>query len=307
MRIGVDLGGTKIEAVALSGDGAVAARRRVATPRDDYPATLDAIAALVLEVEREAGGAPATVGVGMPGAISPATGLVKNANSVWLNGRALAVDLAGRLPRPLRFANDANCFALSEASDGAAAGARVVFGVIVGTGVGGCVVMNGQAWTGPNAIGGEWGHNPLPWPQPGEWPGPPCYCGKTGCIETFLSGPGLTRDHEDTSGRRAEAAAIVAAAEAGDPEAAATLDRYEDRMARALAGVVNVLDPDVIVLGGGMSNVARLYAAVPARWGRYVFSDRVDTRLVPPKHGDASGARGAAWLWSLEESAAQLR
>jgi len=304
MRIGVDLGGTKIEAIALASSGAVAARRRVATPRDDYPATLDAVAALVLEVEREAGSGPATVGVGMPGALSPATGLVKNANSVWLNARPLAADLAARLPRPLRFANDANCFALSEASDGAAAGARLVFGVIVGTGVGGGVVMDGRVWTGPNAIGGEWGHNPLPWPQAGEWPGPPCYCGKTGCIETFLSGPGLARDHAQTGAPPLDAAAIVSRAAEGDAAAAAAIDRYEDRMARALAGVINVLDPDVIVLGGGMSNVARLYAAVPARWGRYVFSDRVDTRLVPPKHGDSSGARGAAWLWSVEEGAA---
>ena len=306
MRIGVDLGGTKIEAIALAGDGAVRARRRVATPRDDYDATLDAVSRLVLDVEREAG-QRATVGIGMPGAISPASGRVKNANSVWLNGRPLAEDLARRLPRPLRFANDANCFALSEAKGGAAAGARVVFGVIVGTGVGGGWVVDGRVWTGPNAIGGEWGHNPMPWPEKGEWPGPPCYCGKTGCIETFLSGPGLTFDHRQATGEDAEAAAIAARAAAGDAAALATLDRYEDRMARALAGVINIVDPDVIVLGGGMSNIASLYAGVPRRWPRYVFSDRVDTRLLPPAHGDASGARGAAWLWTAEESAAQLR
>ena len=300
MRIGVDLGGTKIEAVALADDGAAVARRRVATPRDDYDATLEAISRLVQGVEREAG-ERGTVGVGMPGAISPATGLVKNANSVWLNGRPLAEDLARRLPRPLRFANDANCFALSEASDGAAAGARVVFGVIVGTGVGGGLVLDGRVWTGPNAIAGEWGHNPLPWALAGEWPGPPCYCGKTGCIETFLSGPGLARDFRQATGNDADAATVVAHAGAGDPAATAALDRYEDRMARALAGVINIVDPDVVVLGGGMSNIARLYADVPRRWGRYVFSDRVDTRLVPPAHGDASGARGAAWLWSVEE------
>jgi len=303
MRIGVDLGGTKIEAVALADGGAVAARRRVATPRDDYDATLDAVARLVQDVEREAG-QRGTVGVGMPGAISPATGVVKNANSVWLNGRALAQDLARRLPRPLRFANDANCFALSEASDGAAASARVVFGVIVGTGTGGGLVVGGRVWTGPNAIAGEWGHNPLPWPAPGEWPGPSCYCGKTGCIETFLSGPGLARDHREATGEEAHSETIAAHADAGDAAAMAALDRYEDRMARALAGVINIVDPDVIVLGGGMSNIGRLYAGVPRRWPRYVFSDRVDTRLVPPMHGDASGARGAAWLWTIEESAA---
>jgi len=301
MRIGVDLGGTKIEAIALGDNGAVLARRRVATPRDDYPATLDAIAGLVVDLEREAGGT-GTVGIGMPGALSPATGRVKNANSVWLNGRPLAEDLARRLRRPLRFANDANCFALSEASDGAAAGARAVFGVIVGTGVGGGLVLHGRVWTGPNAVAGEWGHNPLPWPGGDEWPGPPCYCGKTGCIETFLSGPGLARDHRQATGEEGDAAAIAARAESGEAPALATLDRYEDRMARALAGVINVLDPDVIVLGGGMSNISRLYSGVPTRWLRYVFSDRVDTRLLPPAHGDASGARGAAGLWSVAES-----
>ena len=306
MRIGVDLGGTKIEAVALGHDGAARARRRVATPRGDYDATLDAVSRLVLEVEREAG-ERATVGVGMPGAISPATGVVKNANSVWLNGRRLAEDLGRRLPRPLRFANDANCFALSEAQDGSAAGARMVFGVIVGTGVGGGLVVDGRVWTGPNAVGGEWGHNPLPWPEGGEWPGPPCYCGKTGCIETFLSGPGMARDHREATGEQAEAAGIAARAAAGDPAAIATLNRYQDRMARALAGVINIVDPDVVVLGGGLSNVASLYVDVPRRLPRYVFSDRVDTRLLPPAHGDSSGARGAAWLWTAEESAAQLR
>ena len=306
MRIGIDLGGTKIEGVVLSDGGALAARRRVATPRGDYAATLAAVARLVLDLERDAGGR-GTVGVGMPGAISPATGVVKNANSVWLNGRALAEDLGRALPRPLRFANDANCFALSEAKGGAAAGARAVFGVIVGTGVGGGLVIDGRGWTGPNAIAGEWGHNPLPWPAAGEWPGPPCYCGKTGCIETFLSGPGLARDHGQATGEATDAAAIAARADAGDVAAVATLDRYEDRLARALAAVINVLDPDVIVLGGGMSNVRRLYAGVPRRWTRYVFSDRVDTRLLPPAHGDASGARGAAWLWSLEESIGALR
>jgi len=306
MRIGVDLGGTKIEGLALSAEGAVTARLRVPTPRDDYAATLEAVARLVLELERDAGGT-GTVGVGMPGAISPATGRVKNANSIWLNGRPLAEDLQRLLPRPLRFANDANCFALSEAKDGAAAGVRAVFGVIVGTGVGGGLVIDGTVWTGANAIAGEWGHNPLPWPEAGERPGPPCYCGKTGCIETFLSGPGLARDYREATGTSAEASAIAAEAQGNDASARAALARYEDRMARALAGVMNVVDPDVIVLGGGMSNVGRLYANVPLRWGRYVFSDRVDTRLLPPAHGDASGARGAAWLWSAEEAAAHRR
>ena len=295
-RIGIDLGGTKIEAAVLADDGSVRARRRVATPRDDYPATLRSIAALVEDLEAEMGSA-AVVGVGMPGTISPATGLVKNANSVWLNGHPLAEDLRRVLPRPLRFANDANCFALSEAVDGAAAGAGAVFGVIVGTGTGGGVVVHGRIWTGPNAIAGEFGHNPLPWPNVDEGPGPLCYCGQTGCIETYLSGPGLSRDHERATGQSLDAAGIAARAASGDLAAEATLRRYEDRMARALASVVNILDPDVVVLGGGLSNLSRLYAAVPRLWTRYVFSDRVDTRLVSPRHGDSSGVRGAAWLW----------
>ncbi len=295
-RIGIDLGGTKIEAAVLGDDGAVRARRRVATPRDDYAATLRSIAALVEDLEAEMGSA-AVVGVGMPGTISPATGLVKNANSVWLNGRPLADDLRRVLPRPLRFANDANCFALSEAVDGAAAGAGAVFGVIVGTGTGGGVVVNGRIWTGPNAIAGEFGHNPQPWPNLDEGPGPQCYCGQTGCIETYLSGPGLSRDHERTTGQTLDAAGIAVRAASGDMAAEATLRRYEDRMARALASVVNVLDPDVVVLGGGLSNLSRLYVTVPRLWTRYVFSDRVDTRLVSPRHGDSSGVRGAAWLW----------
>ena len=301
VRIGVDLGGTKIEAAALDADDRVVLRRRVPTPRDDYAATLAVVAELIEGLERELG-LRATVGVGMPGALSPATGLVKNANSVWLNGQPLAQDLERRLRRPLRFANDANCFTLSEARDGAAAGARTVFGVIVGTGTGGGLVVDGRIWTGPNAIAGEWGHNPLPWPRAGEWPGPPCYCGKTGCIETFLSGPGLVRDHRTVTGEALGAVEVAARAARGDPAAVATLARYEDRMARALAAVINVVDPDVIVLGGGMSNLEPLYAAVPCLWGPYVFSDRVDTRLVPPRHGDASGVRGAAWLWDAEGS-----
>jgi fructokinase len=295
-RIGVDLGGTKIEAIALADDGSIPVRLRVATPRHDYRGTLESIAQLVREIESRIG-RQASVGVGMPGAISPATGLVKNANSTWLNGKALSEDLSALLDRPIRFANDANCFALSEASDGAAAGASCVFGVIVGTGTGGGVVVNGRVLTGINAIGGEWGHNPLPAPMADELPGPACYCGRRGCIETFLSGPGLARDHERATGLSLEPAEIAGRADAGEPEATATLERYEDRMARALGSIINVVDPDVIVLGGGMSNIARLYDRVPARWSRYVFSDRVDTRLVPPRHGDSSGVRGAAWLW----------
>lgn len=300
MRIGIDLGGTKIEALALDRDGVERVRRRVPTPRGHYAATLAAITTLVEGLERELGEA-ARVGIGMPGALSPASGLVKNANSVWLNGRPLRQDLERLLLRPLRFANDANCFALSEARDGAGAGARVVFGAIVGTGTGGGIAVEGRILTGPNAVAGEWGHNPLPWPRPGEWPGPPCYCGRTGCIETFLSGPGLARDHREATGETLDAGAIAARAAAGDERCAATLARYEERMARALASVINLLDPDVIVLGGGLSNLARLYGSVPGLWDAWVFSDRVDTPLRPPRHGDASGARGAAWLWEPDE------
>jgi fructokinase len=299
LRLGIDLGGTKIEAAALASTGEMLARRRIPTPRNDYRATLEAIAGLVSDLEREVG-ERGSVGVGMPGAISPATGLVKNANSTWLNGQPLAEDLITLLERPVRFANDANCFALSEAHDGAGAGAHVVFGVIVGTGTGGGIVVGGHVLTGPNAVAGEWGHNPLPWPDASELPGPACYCGRRGCIETFLSGPGLRRDYFEATGVDVEPVEIVR--RAGDGEAAqrganAALERYEDRMARALATTINTLDPDVIVLGGGMSNIRRLYDNVPSRWGRYVFSDRVDTKLVPPLHGDSSGVRGAAWLW----------
>jgi fructokinase len=295
LRIGVDLGGTKIEAAALDETGREVVRRRIAAPRDDYPLTVETIARLVEEVEREAG-ARGRVGVGMPGAISPASGLVKNANSTWLNGRPLAEDLPRRLGRPVRLANDANCFALSEAWDGAAAGERVVFGVIVGTGTGGGIVVDGRVLTGANAIAGEWGHNPLPWPRDAETPGPSCYCGRSGCVETFLSGPGLARDYAEHAGRERLPAEIVAAAE-HDPQAEAALARYEDRLARALASVVNLLDPDVVVLGGGLSNLGRLYRSVPRLWSSFVFSDRVATRLLPPRHGDASGVRGAARLW----------
>jgi fructokinase len=296
MRIGIDLGGTKIEAIALGDDGSVRCRRRIPVPRHDYDATLMAVTVLVREIEHELG-CGGTVGVGMPGVISPASGLVKNANSTWLNGRPLGRDLQQRLGRPVRFANDANCFALSEATDGAAAGAGVVFGVIVGTGTGGGVVVHQRVHTGANAIAGEWGHNPLPWPRPGEWPGPVCYCGRTGCIETFLSGPGLARDYAEDGLKPISAVEISTRLEEGEPRALACLERYEDRMARALATVINLLDPDVIVLGGGLSNLSRLYTSVPRLWGAFVFSDRVDTTLVRAAHGDSSGVRGAAWLW----------
>jgi fructokinase len=303
MRIGIDLGGTKIEAIGLDDAGRELARRRVPTPQHDYPATVEAIANVVEIIEKETG-KRGTVGVGMPGALSPATGLVKNANSTWLIGQALDRDLSARLGRPVRFANDANCFALSEAVDGAAAGARVVFGVIVGTGTGGGVVVDRKVLTGPNAIAGEWGHNPLPWPRGGEWPGPPCYCGKTGCVETFLSGPGLARDYRAATGEEVTGPEIVARAERGEAAANASLERYEDRMARALTVVLNIVDPDVVVLGGGMSQIARLYEAVPRIWQEWAFSDRVDTPLRPPVHGDSSGVRGAAWLWGEGEEPA---
>jgi fructokinase len=233
----------------------------------------------------------------MPGAISPATGLVKNANSTWLNGRSLAEDLTNRLARPLRLANDANCLALSEAADGAAIGHAVVFAVIIGTGTGGGVVVNGQPVVGANAIAGEWGHNPMPWPEADEWPGPSCYCGRTGCIETFLSGPGMSRDHYRATGDELEALTIAARACAGDAVAGATLARYQHRLARALASIVNVLDPGVIVVGGGLSNIDQLYTRVPELWTEYVFSDHVATKLVKAMYGDSSGVRGAAWLW----------
>src|SRR5262245_53021956 len=300
MRIGVDLGGTKIEAVALDRDGRERARRRVPTPRDRYALTLAAITTLVEGLERETG-EPARVGIGMPGTLSPATGLVKNANSVWLNGRPLRQDLERLLHRPLRFANDANCFALSEARDGAGAGGRVVFGVILGTGTGGGIVVDGRVLTGPNAVAGEWGHNPLPWPRADERPGPACYCGRSGCVETFLSGPGIARDHLAATGEALDTTTIAARAAEGDAPCETTLGRYEERLARALATVVNLLDPDVIVLGGGLSNLARLYHRVPEQWGAWVFSDRVDTPLRPPAHGDSSGVRGAAWLWEAAE------
>lgn len=289
-RIGVDLGGTKIEVIALDERGREAVRRRVATPRDDYAATVNAVRDLVHEVEKHIG-EKGSVGVAIPGALSRVTGLVKNANSTWLIGKPLKEDLEQALGREVRLANDANCFALSEAVDGAGEGADVVFGVILGTGVGGGIVVRGEVLTGPNAIAGEWGHNPLPLPREADLPLPACYCGRAGCIETYLSGPGLAADHARSTGKRLTPQEIVA-------KGGEAMARYEERLARALASVINVLDPDVVVLGGGMSNVARLYTEVPRHWERYVFSDHVATRLARNVHGDSSGVRGAAWLWN---------
>ncbi len=296
LRIGIDLGGTKIEVIALDQQGQTLARERVPTPQKDYLATVQAVADLVHRIERRLG-EKGQVGIAMPGALSPATHLIKNANSTWLIGQPLDHDLSVALQRPVKLTNDANCFALSESVDGAAAGAAVVFGIIIGTGTGGGIAIHQHVLEGINAIAGEWGHNPLPWPQPEELPGPSCYCGQHGCIETFLSGPGMARDYQTITGQTRSSPDIVALAETGDKEATACLLRYTDRLARGLASIINVLDPDVIVLGGGMSNMSHLYTEVPRLWGQYVFSDRVDTVLKPAKYGDSSGVRGAAWLW----------
>ena len=301
LRIGIDVGGTKIEGAVIDESGTVQLRRRTSSPAGDYRATIAAIVTIIGDIERDLG-VTASVGIGIPGAISPATGLVKNANSTWLIGRPLQRDLETALSRPVRLANDANCFALSEATDGAAAGVETVFGVILGTGVGGGIAVNGQIQVGANAIAGEWGHNPLPWPEPDEMPGPPCWCGRSGCIETFLSGPGLAADHRRHTGRSLTAREIAHTAEIGDPNCRAALARYSDRLARGLALVINVIDPEAIVLGGGLSAIGMLYDDVPRRWQRYVFSDRVLTRLLAPTHGDSSGVRGAAWLWLPEPS-----
>jgi len=298
-RLGIDLGGTKIEILALDAQGAERFRERVPTPQGDYPATLRAIATLVENAER-ALGASATVGIGTPGSISRATGLLRGSNSVCMNGQPIRRDLEQVLGRPVRITNDANCFALSEASDGAGQGANVVFGVILGTGVGGGVVVGGRVLDGPNAIAGEWGHNPLPWPRDDERPGDYCFCGHHGCIETFLSGPSLARDHFRATGESLTTHEIVAHAAQGNEPSVASLARYEERLARALSHVINILDPDAVVLGGGLSNIDSLYFDVPKLWGAWVFSDRVDTRLLKHVHGDASGVRGAAWLWPRE-------
>ncbi len=302
MRIGIDLGGTKTAALALAADGTELARRQVPTPAGDYAAIVRMIAGLVAALEQETG-RRGSVGVGIPGALSPISGLVKNANTTALIGRPFDRDLAAALGRPVRLANDANCFTLSEATDGAGAGLATVFGVILGTGCGGGISVRGQLIVGPNAVAGEWGHNPLPWANAEEFPGPPCYCGRRGCIETFVSGPGLSRDHLAQTGETCTAAEIAARAEAGEESALASLERYEGRLARALSGVVNLLDPDVIVLGGGLSGIARLYRTVPDLLCRHAFSLDVGTVLRPARHGAASGVRGAAWLWPAEAPA----
>ncbi|MDR3514364.1 MAG: ROK family protein [Azospirillaceae bacterium] len=299
-RIGIDLGGTKIEGIVLDRDGRAWARRRIATPRDDYDGTIAAIRDLVLALEREVAGT-GTVGVGIPGALSPATGMIKNANSRWLNGRPLDRDLTAALARPVRLQNDANCFAVSEATDGAAAGHAVAFAVILGTGCGGGIAIGGRPLTGHNAIAGEWGHTPLPWMTADEYPGPACYCGHCGCIESWLCGPGMAADHQRHTGETVTAADIAQRSAAGDAHAAATLDRYVDRLARALSTVVNILDPDIIVLGGGVSNITALYDRVPPLLRRAAFSDQIDTPILRAQHGDSSGVRGAAWLWPLAD------
>jgi len=295
MQIGIDLGGTKIEAIALDATGRELARLRVATPRA-YTDTITAISSLVTRLE-VATGQHGTVGIGIPGAVEPNTGLVKNANSVWLIGQPLGADLAVRLRREVRLDNDANCFALSEASDGAAAGAEVVFGVIMGTGVGGGIIVRGRGLAGRNLIAGEWGHNPLPWPRPDELPGPACYCGKHGCIESWISGPAVAADHQRVTGHALSTPDIIAAAESGDHAALATRARLISRTARGLATVINLLDPDVIVLGGGLSNVPRIADDIATQLPAWVFSGRVHTVIVRNRHGDSSGVRGAAWLW----------
>ena len=292
MRLGIDLGGTKTEIIALDQTGEVLLRRRAATPREDYAATLRSIAELVRSAETELG-QRGTIGIGIPGGESLANGLIRNANSTWLNGRPLRADLEDLLKRPVRLMNDANCFALSEATDGAASGASPVFGVILGTGVGGGIVIDGRPLLGANAIAGEWGHNPLP----GEADPLPCWCGRRGCIERYLSGPALLFDHRRAGGVADRVEQIVEQAQAGDALCVATLERYQARLARALATVINLLDPQVIVLGGGLSNIALLYERVPALWGEYVFCDSVATLLLRNRHGDSSGVRGAAWLW----------
>ena len=301
MRIGVDLGGTKIEAVGLNSAGKELRRLRVPTPKGDYDGTVEAIAGLVRRIETETH-RTGSVGVGIPGTVVAATGLVKNANSTWLNGRPFAQDLSVALGREVRCANDANCLAVSEATDGAAKGANVVFGVIVGTGCGGGVVVNGHVHAGPNGLAGEWGHTPLPWATADEFPGPPCYCGKRGCLETWISGTGLARDFEHVTGRSMRGEEIVTVAAAGDAEAMAALDRLEDRIARGLAVVVNILDPDVIVVGGGLSKLDRIYPGVKARLGDLCFGGGAETPIVRALHGDSSGVRGAAWLWNPERS-----
>lgn len=296
LMVGVDLGGTKIEAAALEPTGRVRARRRIASPRGDYDATVRTLAGLIAAVEDEAGGR-GTIGIAIPGSVAPSTGLIQNANSVWLNGRPLRTDIETALGRPVRLANDANCFAISEAVDGAAAGARIVFGVIVGTGCGGGIVIDGRIVDGSRGIGGEWGHNPLPWADPLEHPGPECWCGRRGCMETWVSGTGMAADHARMTAETLTAEEIAERAARGDEHARATLERHASRLARGLAQMVNILDPDVIVLGGGLSKLAHLYAELPGRMTPWIFAENAAVEVRPPRWGDASGVRGAAWLW----------
>jgi len=297
LRIGIDLGGTKIAAIGLGDHDEVVAERRVATPRNDYPATLAAIGALVVDIERSTG-RHGTVGVGMPGSLSPRTGLVQNANSTWLNGRPFNTDLSLLLGRRVACANDANCFALSEAADGAGVGARVLFGVILGTGCGGGIVVDGRIVDGPRGIGGEWGHNPLPWPTVSENPGPHCWCGRRGCMETWVSGPALAADYARMGGSPVPAETIVARSHSGDALAVAAIAAHAGRLARGLAQIVNILDPDVIVLGGGLSALPHLYVELPNLMAPYLFADSTAVAILPPRWGDASGVRGAARLLS---------
>ena len=296
MRIGIDLGGTKIEALAIDDQGVELARHRIDTPRDDYDATIVAMVGLVRRLEKQTG-RTGTVGAGIPGSISRITGLVKNSNSTWLNGRPLDRDLAAALGREVRLANDANCFAVSEATDGAAAGKHVVFGVILGTGCGGGVAIGARVHAGPNGVAGEWGHNPLPWQRPEEYPGPACYCGKQGCMEMWVSGTGIALDYRTATGRARTTQEIVSEFEAGELEATAAIHRFEDRLARGLAQVINILDPDVIVIGGGVSKVADIYREIPKKLPAYVFGGEASTPVLPAVFGDSSGVRGAAWLW----------
>ena len=297
IRIGIDLGGTKIEGIALSESGEQLFRHRIATPQGDYQGTLQSIVDLIYLIEAGIDG-KGSIGICTPGSLSPATGLLRNSNSVCMNGKPVLTDLQALLQRDIRIANDANCFALSEATDGVAKDAAVVFGVIIGTGTGAGIVIDKKVLVGANAIAGEWGHNPLPWPQDDELPGPACYCGKLGCIETWLSGPGMVRDHELYNYEFIDTETLDGRARFGDEDAIETFQRYENRMARSLAHIINILDPDVIVLGGGMGNIKRLYKNVPNLWADYVFSDTVNTKLLAPLHGDSSGVRGAAWLWN---------
>lgn len=301
MRIGIDLGGTKIEGIALNEVGDELLRKRIDAPQGNYHNTLHAITNLVNKIESKTK-LKGSLGIGIPGTISPKTDLVKNANSVWLIDKPLRTDLESLLKRKIRIENDANCFVVSEATDGAAKDAEIVFGVIIGTGTGGGIYVRGQSIIGANAIAGEWGHNPLPWPTHEELPGRECYCGKCGCIETWLSGPGFARDHKlrNYQPNSLTAKDIVLLAEQDDQYAKVSLRYYEERLAKSLASIINVIDPDVIVLGGGMSNIKQLYTNVPKIWGEYIFSDHVTTKLVQPKHGDSSGVRGAAWLWPQE-------